>query len=103
MEQLLQHVRELPLLRFRSALSARPRCALGSQARRRGRAIIRGAAGPGSRFRECRMTRRRVEAHRGEPQLFALDDAPSAPLPLVDTRARELITVGGLADTLFIE
>ena len=49
------------------------------------------------------MSRRRSGHHEGEPQLFVPDDATSATTPLVDTKARQLITVDGLADTLFIE
>ncbi|HUP75999.1 MAG TPA: UvrD-helicase domain-containing protein [Acidimicrobiales bacterium] len=48
------------------------------------------------------MSRRRVEPHPGEQPLFVIDDAVvSAPVP-VDADARRLITLGGLADTLFI-
>ena len=49
------------------------------------------------------MTRRRSERHEGEQPLFVLDDDASTATPLVDARARRLITLDGLADTLFIE
>ena len=48
------------------------------------------------------MSRRRSGHHEGEPQLFVPDDATAATTPLVDTKARQFITVDGLADTLFI-
>ncbi|MEO8693396.1 MAG: UvrD-helicase domain-containing protein [Acidimicrobiales bacterium] len=50
------------------------------------------------------MSRRRVvAAHPGEQPLFLLDESiPAAPSP-VDSDERRLITLGGLADTLFIE
>ena len=49
------------------------------------------------------MSRRRPGPHPGEQPLFVLDSAtPAAPMP-VDTDARRLITLDGLADTLFIE
>ena len=49
------------------------------------------------------MSRRRIEPHAGEQPLFVLDAViPGASAP-VDADARRLITLDGLADTLFIE